>query len=453
LSTVTLLWTPYPYQAGFTITDHTDGADFDSVKTMYGYLRQLGVLTTKTVWAFPPIEGCGLPQLDRSVLRGVTLQEPSYLQYCKDLNRCGYEICLHSASAGNSKREQTMRAFELVKSYFRMEGTFVPHLKNTENLYAEELIAPPGVRRALLKSSSHFTCCGELPGSEYFWGDLCLQHVRQMPLFRTRELNTLKVNPSMPSYDPQKPFVAGWFSTTRRSFVDCTTPTAMEALKRDNGLTVLHQYLHRWVDLQQQAPRAEFREAAERLVADTSVWVAVNAAIMSRLRAIQGIYMFYRRNQVWLCNVGPQPVKGLQLRFPIGADIAADHDSNLTQMGYLGLVRLIDPGKCVRVPFVKNINPVGSRVARLNASMRMLLPTTFGSVSVNLTNKRWESADGVVEPWTCLARFKPQIAAIKPLSQSRPSEISRLLSHEMGFLRHDRCGGKAAGHPSNSEPW
>jgi hypothetical protein len=326
------LWTPYPFEAGFAITDDTDGASFESVKIVYDYLRQVGLVTTKTVWAFPPVDGCGIPNLPQAALRGVTLQDPSYLHYCKDLNRCGFEIGLHGASAGNNKRDQILRAFDMMNSYFRCEGTYICHAKCADNPYWEEKVIAGGMRHALLKLLCRHTCCGELPGSEYFWGDICLQHVKQIRLYHTRALNTLGANPSMPFFDPAKPFVRGWFSATRGSFMDCTSDRALAALKRDNGCTVLAQHLHQYADMAAKSPAAPFREAAERLAAEKSIWVASAAAIMNRLRAVQGLYLAYRKNQCWLCNIGDAPVKGVQVRLPRGLDISADHDSNLDQI-------------------------------------------------------------------------------------------------------------------------
>jgi hypothetical protein len=445
VSAIRLLWTPYPFEAGFTITDDTGGANFESIKTVYDYLRQVGLVTTKTVWAFPAIDGCGIPNLPRSILDGVSLQDPSYLHYCKDLNCCGFEICLHGASSGNNKRDQIVRAFDLMNTFFRGEGTYICHAKCADNPYWEENVVPHGMPHALLKLFSRHTCCGELPGSEYFWGDICLQHVKQVRLFLTRSLNTLSVNPSMPYFDPAKPFVRGWFSATRATFMDCTTDRALGALKRKNGCTVLCQHLHRYADSATKAPLPAFRDGAERLAAEKSIWVASTAAVMSRLRAIQGLYLVYRKNQCWLCNVGDIPVKGVQLRLPLGQNISTDHDSNLAQMGYIALIRTIDPGKCVRVPFLRPIRAEGPRTLRLDGSKRALVPMPFGTVFINLTNNRWDDRKEVVAPWSCLARFAPQFAAIKPLSHNGSSENRRLVFGHLSAIASESFGGRRAG--------
>ncbi len=107
-----LVWPPHPYRAGFCITDDTDAATFEQVKAVYDYLLSRNFRTTRTVWAFKPMDRCGVPPIPDSALRGITLEDRRYLEYCKTLHERGFEICLHGASAGNNTREYTRRACE-----------------------------------------------------------------------------------------------------------------------------------------------------------------------------------------------------------------------------------------------------------------------------------------------------------------------------------------------------
>ncbi len=105
-----VLWTPYPYKAGFCITDDTDTASMTAVSLVYDFLKEISLRTTKTVWAFEPDEPCGIPATPESTLRGVTLEDREYFDYCKSLYNAGFEISLHGASAGNNRRDRTKRA-------------------------------------------------------------------------------------------------------------------------------------------------------------------------------------------------------------------------------------------------------------------------------------------------------------------------------------------------------
>jgi len=124
---VELIWPPFPFRAGFCITDDTDAATLESVRIVYDLLASIGLVTTKTVWPFEAAEPCGIPPLPASILRGVTLQDPGYRAYCDGLHARGFEICLHGASAGNNVRERTARALDLVGREFGRPGTFVCH--------------------------------------------------------------------------------------------------------------------------------------------------------------------------------------------------------------------------------------------------------------------------------------------------------------------------------------
>jgi hypothetical protein len=113
-----VIWPPSPYKAGLCVTDDADAATFEQVKAVYDFLVSRQFLTSKTVWPFTPSHKCGIPPTPQSTLRGVTLQDRRFLDYCKMLRNRGYEICLHGASAGNNVRESTKKAFEFLQKEF-----------------------------------------------------------------------------------------------------------------------------------------------------------------------------------------------------------------------------------------------------------------------------------------------------------------------------------------------
>src|SRR5262245_12887569 len=320
---VEVLWPPFPHRAGFCITDDTDAATLQSVRIVYDFLASIGLRSSKTVWAFTPSEPCGIPALPPSILRGITLEDPAYLDYCATLGEHGFEICLHGASAGNNVRDRTARALALLEQRIGLPGTYVCHAKNAENPYWHEKVAPRGLAQRLLALGSRYRCSGEDPRSPYFWGDLCLEKVRHIRLFRTRNVNTLADNPSMPYYDPEKPWVASWFSATKRSFADATTPESLAQLRRERGLCVLYQYMHRYADLGAGRVQDGFRVSAERLMGTSDVWVDNTSAVMDRLRRIQGAILARRGRNLWVGNAGASEVLDMQIVAPASARAAA----------------------------------------------------------------------------------------------------------------------------------
>ena len=45
-----LRWPPFPYRAGFTITDDTDASELPAVRAVYDVLAAQRVRVTRTVW-------------------------------------------------------------------------------------------------------------------------------------------------------------------------------------------------------------------------------------------------------------------------------------------------------------------------------------------------------------------------------------------------------------------
>lgn len=309
------IWPAYPYKAGFCITDDTDAATFEQVKAVYDFLSSHYFLTSKTVWPFIPSDKCGIPPTPQSTLRGITLQDKKYLEYCKMLHSKGYEICLHGASAGNNLRESTISAFAFLRNEIGHSDTFICHSKNADNIYWNERITSLFPFNYLLKLVSKYECGGEILTSPYFWGDLCHGNINQIRLYRTRCINTLKINPSMPYHCPVRPFVNAWFSATKRSLSDCAQKEEQEKLVEENGLTVLYQYLHRYASQNGHDLNRRFVNAVEALLSNHAIKVDTVSNTMGRLRIIQGLFYFFHHNLLWIVNTNRLPIKSLQIIF------------------------------------------------------------------------------------------------------------------------------------------
>lgn len=308
-----LIWPPYPYRAGFTLTDDTDAATLSQVKAVYDFLLEHNFRTTKTVWPFLPSEKCGNPATPDSTLRGITLQDEQYLEYCRMLAGKGFEICLHGASAGNNTREQTKKALDFLAENIAPSDTFICHSKNADNMYWEEKITSLFPFTYLLKWFSKHECSGEIPSSVYFWGDYCREHINQIRLYRTLHVNTLKRNPSMPYFCPERPYVNSWFSATKRPLFYCAQQEKLDQLIAENGLTVLYQYAHRYAHPDTGVLDTKFMRAVETITSNSAILVAPVSETVGRLRLIQGIFCFYEGTSVWVLNTNTVAVRSLQI--------------------------------------------------------------------------------------------------------------------------------------------
>ena len=423
---VELLWPPHPYRAGFCVTDDADSSELATVRIVYDFLSALSFRTTRTVWAFRPSEPCGLPGLPDSIQRGVTLEDPDYLGYCRELDARGFEIALHGASAGNNRREQIARAFELMDRNFTPAGTYICHAKNADNPYWQEKVVARGPLRALLAPyAGRHRCSGEDPVSPYFWGDLCRERVRYIRLFRTARVNTLAANPSLPYFEREKPFVGGWFTATKRSFRDCTAEAALDALERDFGLCVLYQYLCRYADPARGAVKPAFREGAGRLRARRAIWVDTTSRILDRLRLVQGVLVAARGRELWLVNANREEIGDLQLLTRV--ELASPVPPGVRAGEGIVRVERLRPGELLRIPWAGPIVARGRGALGLDARLTGRLEFGHGAAFVNAGAEPWRAAGALtVAPRSHAIVFAPGLGELRPLSRAGDAELSAL---------------------------
>ena len=407
-----LRWPPYPYRAGFTITDDTDASELPAVRAVYDVLAAHRVRVTRTVWAFRPEEPCGIPPMPAQMQRGITLEDPDYLRYCERLGAEGFEICLHGATAGNNRRALIERAFAQLDRHFPRAWTYICHAKNADNPYWQEQAVPRGPLRWAVSGFVHaYRCSGEDPASPYFWGDLCRERVRYIRLYRTRQPNVLAVNPSLPYFEPEKPFVRGWFTACKRSFTHVTRHEVLGALERDWGLCVLYQYLFRWADPLVGGARPGFVDGVERLVEHPRIWCDTTSRLLDRLRLVQGVFVSARGHELWLVNTHAEPVDQLQVE--TAARPRAAPAGVRAEDGVLVVPRL-GPGERLRLELDRPVTARGRTAVpvdtpglapRTRASEREITGLFLGQAAIvgrevlmrgrKLDHQRWLGADTI----------------------------------------------------------
>ncbi len=434
MRTIELAWAPFPHRAGFCITDDTDAADLESVRIVYDLLGTLGLRTTKTVWVRRPTEPCGIPALPASIQRGVTLEDPAYLGYCRRLDETGFEIALHGASAGNNRRERVAEAFAFMDRHFRPAHTYICHAKNAENPYWQEKVVARGPLRPLVALyAGRHRCSGEDPASPYFWGDLCRERVRYVRLLRTARLDTLAANPSMPYFEREKPWVRGWFSATKRSFGDATSVEALDALESGGGACVLYQYLSRYADVATGTVTPAFRAGAERLATRPAIWVDTASRVLDRLRLMQGVFVAARGHAAWLVNANSDEVAGLQL--VTRAPPSWPPPPGVRAAGESVLVERIGAGSMLRVPFAESIVARGRRAIALDERLGGRLGFGHGEVFVNAGDAPWRvSAAMTVPPRSHLLAFAPGLDELRPMSRACDAELAALHLAQAGII-------------------
>lgn len=229
----------------FTILDDTDVATVETVRPIYRLFESVGMRTTKTVWMLR-YDGHSY-----GFWQSETMEDPHYREFVIDLQHRGFEIAFHNASMETNTRDRTVEALD------RFEQTFghpprvhANHSMNRENLYWGPGRVDGGLvgavyRRIAERTKDYFQ--GHEPGSPYYWGDLCSERIDYVRNLTFKEINLLRVNPSMPYRDPARPLARWWFSTADAEgvtrFNALLHPRNQDRLEREGGVCIVTTHL------------------------------------------------------------------------------------------------------------------------------------------------------------------------------------------------------------------
>jgi hypothetical protein len=241
--------TEYPGGArfAFSIVDDTDNATIGKLRPVYDLLTSLGLRVTKTVWVYPP----------RDQFQGLSLSDPAYLAFIRELGGRGHEIALHNVGSGRFTREEIVRGLEIFREQLgHWPALHANHVSNPDNLYwrPERRFRPPiswayaAIRQFMRAALGRplTTSAGEIEGAPEFWGDLARRHIRYVRNLTFSGLNTLRADPLMPYHDRRKPFVNQWFSAsdghTVEHFNDLLTDTRITSLEQEGGAAIVYTH-------------------------------------------------------------------------------------------------------------------------------------------------------------------------------------------------------------------
>lgn len=239
----------YPSGAefAFTILDDTDDTTVANGRPVYDFLYDLGLLTTKTVWAFDTT-----PENRGPYFAGETLSSPEYLEWVHELVANDFEIAFHNATMGSSLRKDTIRAFDLIKNEFgRQVRLHCNHGQNRENLHWGVDRYSSYIIRNILDLYSKFQSYpefeGNKPESPYYWSDVADERLSYIRAFTFRQLNGAKIPPGRPFRDSTKQSVPLFFNTTDASDVSVFNKfvniDSIDKLRKQKGWAIISTHL------------------------------------------------------------------------------------------------------------------------------------------------------------------------------------------------------------------
>ena len=226
----------------FTIFDDTDRAEVESVGPVYALLRDLGLRTTKSVWA---IRGDGTPRIG-----GATCEDRDYLAWTLELQAAGFEIASHGAAPATSARATVRRALDRFRELFGGDPvTLANHSGGLESIYWGDARVSGSTRVAynlMTRFRNRDRFRGHVDGDSLFWGDLCRERVTYVRNFTFNDVNTLNACPEMPYRDPERPYVRAWFASSEganvASFNERLSEAQQDRLEAEGGACIMYTH-------------------------------------------------------------------------------------------------------------------------------------------------------------------------------------------------------------------
>ena len=282
----------YPSNAefAFTILDDTDDTTVANGRPVYDFLNELGLRTTKTVWAFDtPPENRG------SYFAGETLSSPEYLEWVHELAANDFEIAFHNATMGSSLRQDTIRALDLLKKEFgRQIRLHCNHGQNRENLHwGADRYSSYIIRKTLgfmtkFRSFPEFE--GDNPESPFYWSDVADERLSYIRAFTFRQLNGMKISPGKPYQNSAKQEKTLFFNTTDApdilAFNKIVNPTSIDKLRSQNGWAIVSTHFGKGFYWKNRL-NTEFKENIEYL-ATLPGWFVPASQLLDYLKSKSG---------------------------------------------------------------------------------------------------------------------------------------------------------------------
>ena len=318
---------PYPYgkNFAFTITDDPDDTKIEEIKIVYDFLKSTGLKTTIAVWVKEAIRSDGLPEVAGNFDYGDTFENKTYLEYIKNLKKCGFEIALHTVSAGNDYRNETIDGYEKFKKILGEDPKInIMHSNNLENVYWGKKVIGNALIRSLIGffyKKSNLPFQGENPKSAYFWGDVLKEKTKYVRLWGTSNINTLCFNPTMPYHDPRKPYVNYWFSYSdgydSKGFNKLISDKNIQKLINARGTSIV--YTHFGLNFVKKDKRGNrqldsfFAKQIKKIAMHKGGWFVPASVILDRLLLMKNVHLIQEKNRLILINNNKFNIDGITL--------------------------------------------------------------------------------------------------------------------------------------------
>jgi len=337
---ITLL--PYPPNKtwALSIIDDPDGAKLKHIKPVYELLKARNIRINKAVWV---IEG-----KSKYTTSEYTMADPYYRAYMQDLKKAGFEISLHGASGDSDLREVTLLGYEKFKEwlgeYPKVNGH---HSTNKENIYFGKNRFSSSLMRFFYSLYDSTDYSGENPKSPYFWGDIAYKKTLYHRDWYFSDINTLKINPSIPYYNPSRPYVRYWYSVSDggniKLFLKLLSKKNISKLRKENGTCILSTHFKfGFYDLSTKKLNQVFKDRMLYLSKQKDLWFVPLSTLLDRLRFMKKVKIEINNNEIHIINYNVNTIEGITLKTnKIKRLVSSDGKSYKSENGYIFIPEIL----------------------------------------------------------------------------------------------------------------
>lgn len=186
------IW-PNGKKFAFTIIDDCDNDRLDVINSIYNFLDDINIKTTKNVWIYPSRD---------TEMSGNCLLDQNYRECILNLKSLGYEIGIHGVGAGDFKKDEIADGFEIFKEIIGdYPNIHTNHKGNKDGIYVEfnrySKLFNKIYKNSKLKNIKSY---GDVYFSEYFWGNISKKYIKYI---KDQEYNCTNIF----KYDNYLPYV------------------------------------------------------------------------------------------------------------------------------------------------------------------------------------------------------------------------------------------------------
>lgn len=278
----------------FTVFDDPDAQGYETTRVVYSFLADLGLRTTVAVW----------PLAARREVNsgGETCANPLYRQFLLELQAKGFEIAFHHAFPHSARRAETIEALDTFAQYFGGYPVSMANHYNEEAIYWGSARIGGWRKTAynlITRGKNNGRFFGHVPGHRAFWGDICQTRISYCRNFVFSDINTLAAMPAIPYFDPARPYVRQWFTSSEGhqapSFIKTLAEQNQDRLEAQGGASIMYTHFgHGFVQNGRLNP--EFKRLMERL-AEKRGWFVPVSTLLEFLKARNGVTVLDNRSR------------------------------------------------------------------------------------------------------------------------------------------------------------